>query len=88
MEGGPCWVISLVGSGITSVASVGRLWGSRVSVKRALVVGEWVSPPSNSLLGGSNPICGALSDGKTSVMMHVHVERVHTDLFTRVAVSR
>lgn len=25
VEGGPCWVISLVGSGITSVASVGRL---------------------------------------------------------------
>lgn len=50
------------------------------------MVGEWVSPPSNSLLGGSNPICGALSDRKTSVM-HVHVEWVHTDLFTRVAVS-
>lgn len=62
MEGGPQWVIGLVGSRITSVASARRLWGSQVSVKRALVVGEWVSPPSNSLLSGCNPICGALSD--------------------------
>jgi len=62
VEGGPCWVISLLGSGITSVASVGGLGGSWVSVKRVLVDGEWVSPPSNSLLGGCNPICGAPSD--------------------------
>lgn len=39
-EGGPCWVISLVGSGITSLASVGRLWGSQMSLKRALVIGQ------------------------------------------------
>lgn len=40
VEGGPCWVFSLVGSGITSPASVGRLWGSQRSLKRALVIGQ------------------------------------------------
>lgn len=35
---------------------------SQVSVKRVLVVQGWVSPPSNILLSGCNPVCGALSD--------------------------
>lgn len=80
VEGGPRWVISLVGSGITSVVFL-------VSLKRALTVGEWVSPPS--LPGCWVAIIqflGLLSDWKTSVM-DVHVEWVHTDICTRVAVS-
>lgn len=87
VESGPCWVISLVGSGITSVSSAGRLWGSGVSVRRAFVAAGWVSPPRSSLQGGCNPNLWSSECRKTRVM-HIHVEGGHTDLFTRVAVSR
>lgn len=79
VEGGLCWVISLVGSGTTSVSSAGRLWGSGVSVRRALVARGWVSPPRSSLRG---------SESRKARVMHVHVEGGHADLFARVAVSR
>lgn len=60
VEGGPCWVISLVGSGITSVALVGRLGFSGVSEESSC--GWRVAFSSQQQLGGCNPICGALSD--------------------------
>lgn len=52
VEGGPCWVISLVGSGMTSVVVL-------VSLKRALMVREWVfSSQLTRLLSGCNPVFG------------------------------